>query len=67
MSLLALNELNLIWRAGEVPIFFYHMFFFQINAASRMRRLFEIFVEDKLEYYKRFFALRIPINDDIIA
>ena len=42
-------------------------FFFQINAASRMRRLFEIFVEDKLEYYKRFFALRIPINDDIIA
>ena len=32
-----------------------------------MRRLFKIFVEDKLAYYKRLFALRILIDDDVIA
>ena len=32
-----------------------------------MRGLFKIFVEDKLAYYKRLFALRILIDDDVIA
>ena len=32
-----------------------------------MRRLFKIFVEDKLAYYKRLCALGILIDDDVIA